>query len=341
MRSFKKIICSHFHFLFVLPFLTVSLFLLQAPFIWDEGLYFLLANHVIQDPLSIPYPFLYWVPHPPLLWYLLALFYPLPRLAVLLSSAVCLFATFYACKRLWGDRVAQTSVACLVSTIIYPLYSLVLFNDILVTTFMTVSTLSFLIWLKSLRKKFLFLSSLNVSLASLSKYTAVPILTVTFIIWLTSFRKRLGPRKFVFSLAVLALSSLPLMLWINEVSLRYVDIIPHYSSSYAIPNFQEFSLTFLYYVTVAILMAGLPLVFWKRNMPFDEDSKLILIYASVIFIFFLFLKQHYARYFLPLSPAFAVISGRAVAEKKLLVKFLALFPQLVVGLCILALFVHY
>lgn len=343
MKFFKKIIYTYFHLLFVLPFLIVSLFLLQVPFIWDESLYVTIANSVLEEPLSVPYPFLYWVPHPPLLWYLLAIFHPLPRLAVLLSSVVCLSATFYACKRLWGDKVAQTSVACLVSTITYPLYSLVLFNDILVTAFMTVSTLSFLIWLKSLKKKFLFLSSLNLSLASLSKYTAIPILTVTFIAWLTFFRKRLSLTKIVLSLTVLALSFLPLMLWIHGVSLHYGDIIQHYSSQLHnfLPNFHEFSLNFFYYIGVGILTAGLPLVFWKRNLPFDKDSKLIVIYASVIFIFFLFLKQRYDRYFLPLSPAFAAISGRAMAEEKLLVKFLTLFPQFVVGLYILTLFVHY
>lgn len=338
---FKKIICRHFHLLFILPFLAISLFLLQAPLIWDEDLYLELASQVLTGPLSVPSRFLYTVPHPPLLWYLLALFYPLPRLIVLLSSLVCVSTTFYACKRFWGDRAAQTSVACLVSTNIYPLFSLVLFNDILVTTFMTISILSFLIWLKSPRKKFLFSSCLSASLASLSKYTAVPILTLTFIAWIILHRKRLGLRKFVVSLAVVTLSFLPVMLWIYGVSLQYGGVVEVYKAKYIFPDPFDFSLNFLFYVKNGILMAGIPLILWKKNLFFRKDSKLILIYASVIFIFFLFLKQRYDRYLLPLSPVLAVISGMALAEKRLLVKSLTLFPQFVIALYILTKFIHY
>lgn len=338
---FKRVICRHFHLLFILPFLATSLFLLQAPLIWDEDLYLKLASNVLTEPLSVPSRFLYTVPHPPLLWYLLALFYSLPRLAVLSSSLACVSTTFYACKRFWGDRVAQTSVACLISTNIYPLFSLVLFNDILATTFMTISTLSLLIWLKNPKKKFLFSSGLSATLASLSKYTAVPILTLTFIAWVVLFRKRLGLRKFVVSLAVLMVSFLPVMLWIYEVSVQVGGVVEVYKAKYILSDPLEFSLNFLFYVKNGILLAGIPLVLWKKNLLLRKDSQLILIYASVIFIFFLFLKQRYDRYLLPLSPALAVISGMALAEKSLLVKSLTLFPQFAIAFFILTKFIHY
>jgi len=51
------------------------------------------------DPLPSGYR---WVPHPPLFWYMLSPLRGVPRLPVLLTSAVCLLSTYWASKKLYG-----------------------------------------------------------------------------------------------------------------------------------------------------------------------------------------------------------------------------------------------
>ena len=80
------------------------------PLIWDEGVYVGLAEWVAENPFD-PLPSGYrWVPHPPLFWYMLSPLRGVPRLPVLLTSAVCLLSTYWASKKLYGGLTARYAV---------------------------------------------------------------------------------------------------------------------------------------------------------------------------------------------------------------------------------------
>ena len=162
--AMKPLLNRHFHLIFVGMFFALSGCLLLSPPIWDEWVYLELADHALSSPLNPFHPMLGWVPHPPLLWYLMAAFHPMPRMAPLLVSAICIGFLFYACKRLYGMEVARLSVAVLVSTLSYLLYSVIMFPDGPVMTFMSMAVLSFLCWTKLRDQRFLWCSGLGLAL---------------------------------------------------------------------------------------------------------------------------------------------------------------------------------
>jgi len=335
--TLTNFLSSHFHLIFVALFFALSGCLLSAPPIWDEWVYLQLASQVLSSPFN-PFPsMLSWVPHPPLLWYLLAFFHSLPRLVPLLISAVCVGFLFYVCRRLYGDEVAKLSVAVLISTGSYMLYSLVMFPDGSVMVFMAISVLSFLCWIKLGEKKFLCLSGLGLALASLTDYTAVPILLMTFVVWAVFLGRSFDWPKVLKFYGVIAISLLPLAFWVYKLSQIYGNIAYHYSSVYSIfPSSLLPRLTFniIYFGPYPVLLGGLPLISWVRKAPFDIDSKLLLIYSAIIFIFFLIITPLYAnasppynRYLLPMVPALTVISARNLAKEKPSTRLLILCPQ--------------
>jgi len=335
--TLRNFLFSHFHLIFVALFFALSSCLLFAPLIWDEWVYLQLAAHVVSGSFN-PFPsMLSWVPHPPLLWYLLAFFHSAPRLVPLLISAVFVVFLFYVCKRLYGDEVAKLSVAVLVSTGSYMLYNLVMFPDGPVMVFMAVSVLSFLGWIKSGEQKFLFLSGFGLALASLTDYTAVPILLVTFVVWTVLLRRSFDWLKVLKFYGVIAASLLPLAFWVYGLSQIYGNIAYYYLSLYGIfPSslLPRLAFNIIYFGPYPVLLGGLPLISWIRKDSFDADSKLLLAYSVVIFVFFLIITPLYAhvsppynRYLLPMIPALTVISAKNLAKEKPSTRFLILCPQ--------------
>lgn len=281
------------------------------------------------------------------MWYLVAVFLPVPRLAPLVTSIFCICFLFYACRRLYGGDVAKLASAVLVSTGSYLLFSLVIFPDGPVMDFMAVSALSFLCWIKLQEHKFLFSMGFGLALATMSDYTAVPILAVTFLIWLVILRKSFNWSRFFKLVGVVSAALLPLLLWVYSLSRTYGNIAYHYSSVYdlfADNMLLRLALNVIYFAPYVVLLGGFPLIAWIRKPSFDLDSKLLLTYSAAVFTFFLFITPLYAyahppynRYLLPIIPVLTVVSARSLAKEKLHARFLILLPQFVCASAISAL----
>jgi len=345
MPNLKNFLYQNSDLIFISLFFILTLSLLWVPPRWDEYVYL----SFYYFPLN---PTGYWVPHPPLLWYLLALFSLIPRLAILMCSLVSMLFLFYACRKLYGAKTARLAVAILATNWLFMILgSLVIFTDGPVTAFMTISTISFLCWLKLDEQKFLLISGFGLALASLTKYTAAPIILATSIIWLTSFEKSLKRAKILKMLGVVAASLLPLAMWFYALYQAQGNFIGYYSglynplpstnllnifsTLYIVPfNFRSFLPTFAfnigYYAVWTLALANFSLISMVRQRQLDLDSKLLLAYMAVIFLLFAIInKQDIGnfRYVLPMAPSIAIISAKNMVKEKAWLRFLIIFIQ--------------
>lgn len=347
--NIKNFVCRNLDLIldliFFVSFLALTSYLLWVPPRWDENVY-LTFYYFPLNPTG------YWVPHPPLLWFLLAAFSLVPRMAILITSLVSMFFLFYACRRLYGTKIAGLAVAILATNWLYMLLgSLVIFTDGPVTAFMTISTISFLCWLKLNEQKFLLISGLGLALASLTKYTAAPIILATSIVWLIILEKRLGRAKILEMLGVAVASLLPLAIWFYALYQKYGNFARYYSTLYAplpstslltilsplyfaplhLRSFPSiFAFNIGYYAVWIFVLANFSLVSWVRQRQFDLDSKLLLAYIAVIFLLFVFINKQDVgnfRYVLPMAPPIAVISAKNMMKEKAWLRFSIIFIQ--------------
>jgi 4-amino-4-deoxy-L-arabinose transferase-like glycosyltransferase len=325
--NIKNYLYQNLDIIFVSLFLIVTLSLLWVPARWDEWAYL----DFVWFPLN---PSGWWVPHPPLLWYLLAAFSPIPRMAILMCSLVSMLFLFYACKRLYGAKIAGLAVTILATNWLYMLLgSLVMFTDGPVTVFMTISTISFLCWLKLDEQKFLLISGLGLALASVTKYTAAPIILATSVVWLIISKKRLVPTKILKMLGVAAVSLVPLVIWFYALYQTYGNFIAHYSTlydTYPSTSLATFAFNIGYYAIWTLALANVYLISWVRQRQFDLDSKLLLAHIMVIFLLFAILnKQDFGnfRYVLPMAPSIAIISAKNMIKEKGWLRFLIILVQ--------------
>jgi len=341
--NLRNFVYQNIDLIFISLFFILTLSLLWVPPRWDERIYLTFDYF----PLNA-----HWVPHPPLLWYLLEVFSLMPRMAILATSLVSMLFLFYACKRLYGAKIGGSAVAILATNWLYMLLgNLVMFTDGPVTAFMTISTISFLCWLKLDEQKFLLISGLGLALASLTKYTAAPIILATSIVWLTVMEKHLGRDKILKMLGVAAVSLLPLVYWIYVLYQSYGNFVGYYSALYdlfpstnlltifSLPYFASFHLRSYfplfafnigYYAVWTFVLANFSLISWVRQRQFDSDSKLLLAHIAIIFLLFVIIhKQDIGnfRYVLPMAPSIAVISAKNMVKEKAWLRFLILFAQ--------------
>jgi len=335
----KKSFSRYFHLVFVGIFFTLAGYLAVASPLWaDENLYLKLAKRAASDPLKPFDPMLGWVPHPPLGWYLFAVFSFMPRLASILTTALCTCFLYHVSRKLYGDDIAKISVVLLVSTFGYMLFSAVAHLDGPLTAFMAMSLLSFLAWLRLGSNRYLLFSGLNVGLASMTKYTAVPILFGTFILWLVVLRGKVNLSMFFKALVVYAVSLVPLALWSYGLYVSYGDFVHEYSEIYGLfpTNTSLIALNLIVYAVNVLFLWGFPFVSWIRKHPFDSDVKLLLIYSTVLFVFFVLIAPMTAiiypsmsRYLLPIVPATTIISAKSLKEEKPMMRFIILILQFV------------
>jgi 4-amino-4-deoxy-L-arabinose transferase-like glycosyltransferase len=345
MFNLKNLVYRNIDLIFIGLFFVVTLFLLWVPPRWDEGVYM----DFFYFPLN---PTGQWVPHPPLIWYLLVAFSLIPRMAILTCSLASMFFLFYACRRLYGGKIAGLAVAILASNWLYMLLgSLVMFTDGPVTAFMTVSTMSFLCWLKLGEQKFLLISGLGLALASLTKYTAAPIVLVTSFVWLLVVERRLRWAEILKVFGVAVVSLLPLAVWSfmlyqahgNFVNYYYTlyDFLPstglltifsplNFAPFYLFSCLPIFAYNIGYYAVMTFLLANFSLISWARQHEFDFDSKLLLIHITVIFLLFVIInKQDIGnfRYVLPMAPSLAIISAKNMIKEKEWLRFSIILVQ--------------
>ena len=330
------------HLVFLLPAACLWTALLFHPLIWDEGVYVDLAERVAENPFD-PLPSGYrWVPHPPLFWYMLSPLRGVPRLPVLLTSAVCLLSTYWASKKLYGGLTARYAVVFTLASWNYVAYSLIVFPDMVTASFATVSVLAFLVWLNEGRDRYLFLSGVGYVLASLSKYTSSVFLTLTFVAWLLMRRKDLDRASLAKGLACIFLANLPLTAWLQHLStLVGRDAYTYYSAIY---NHRGFTLycDVAYYTGVFALALGPSLALWlKEARRFDGNMKLMAVYALITLLFFSSLRslfhfcQRYDRYLLPVNAAVAMVSAKLALEESVRNRVLVVGATLVYFACLL------
>lgn len=339
--NLKNFIYQNLDLIFVSLFLVLTVSMLWVPPRWDEYIYL----NFVYFPLSPPY----WVPHPPLLWYLLAVFSLIPRLAVLMTSVIGILFLYYTCRRLYGSGIARLAVAILATNWLYVLLgSLVMFTDGPVTAFMTISTISFLCWLKLNEQKFLLISGLGLALASLTKYTAAPIILGTSLVWLIFLGKRFERAKIFKMFGVATVSLLPLVAWSYLLYQKVGNFVSYYStlgnlfpstSLLAIflqPNFAPLHLrsyiplsafNFGFYAGCFLALANVSLIPWVRQRQFDIDSKLLLAYITIILLPFVIISKQDFRYVLPIAPPLAIISAKNIEKEKMWMRFLIMFTQ--------------
>jgi len=365
MSNLKNILFQNLDLVFIILFSVFTSSLLWVPPRWDESVY-LDFSYFPLNPTG------HWVPHPPLLWYFLAIFgqtpqivpHPslpwrslvtvstMPRKTILICSLACMFFLFYACKRLYGAKTAILAVALLATNWLYMLLgSLIMFTDGPVTAFMAISTISFLCWLKLDEQKFLLISGLGLALASLTKYTAAPIILATSFVWLIILEERLDLAKILKMLGVAAVSLLPLAIWLYALYQRLGNFVGYYSTLYTfLPStglltiFSPLSFASLYsrsylpifafnigyYAVWIIVLGNFSFIPWLRQHQFDLDSKLLLAHIAVIFLLFVFLNKQDVgdfRYVLPMAPSLAIISAKNLIKEKAWLRFSIIFIQ--------------
>jgi len=336
----KSLVRRHFDLLFVGLFFALGMLLLWVPPRWDEGIYLGLANNVLRNPLNpLQYSLsqLRWVPAPPLLWYLVALFYSLPRMAPLLVSTLAVVYLFYASKRLYGREVAGLAAAALVTNWLFMICSFIIFTDGVVSAFMGVAVVSFLCWANLKEKKFLLFCGLGLALASMSKYTAAPILLVTFVVWLILLRKRFTESEVLQLFSVVAISLIPAAYWIYQLSQFYGNPLYHYGALYELFSSDYLLLPLLnivYYLPWVFTLVEFQWIAWLRQRQFDSNSKLVLIYAAIVIGFFSLLNAQQFRYLLPMVPPLSIVSATNLVKEKPTVRFSILSAQLVCGVVI-------
>jgi len=95
------------------------------------------------------------------------------RLSVALLTSIAVVVIYLLVKELFGSQVALLSGALLALDPFYLAHSRLLHHDALVTTFMTLSVLSFMVYVGRRQSGYLVFSGLNAGLAFLSKSTSV------------------------------------------------------------------------------------------------------------------------------------------------------------------------
>jgi len=247
----------------------------------------------------------------------------MPRLAILTTSIICLIATSLIARKLHGPLAAKYAIAALLASWNYITFSLVVFTDMVVASFMAVSALAFLAWLERRGDELLFISSIAYSLASLSKYTAVPILLSTFALWLLARRRRLERAEIVKAISSLVLANIPLALWIYYLmGITGGNLIGYYSSVYKYEGVAILE-DLAFYACYTLLSIGMPLLLWLKNVKkLGSQEKLIIAYVLINLLFFSSLRtvfhlyQIYDRYLLPINPLAALMSGKLLAMEE-------------------------
>jgi len=351
----KQFLSRYFHIIFIGIFFIVTSYLSVVSPLWaDENVYLELAQLVLIDSLrpinENTLRMLSWVPHPPFGWYLFAAFSFMPRIASVLTSALCVFFLYHVSKKLCGEGIAKLSTVSLISTWGYMLYSAVAHLDGPLTAFMTISVLSFLAWIRLEDYKYLIFCGLSLGVASLTKYTAAPILLGTFIIWLLLRKRKLNLSMFFKTIVILTVSLIPVALWAYSLSQVYGDFVGHYSEIYDFfpRDPHQIIINLVVYFVNALLLCGFPLLSWVRKRPFDFESRLLLIYSAFLFVFFVLLTPMKAiiypaqnRYLLPMVPATAVISAKSLIKEKPAERFIILVLQFIdVTLCALLMLLY-
>jgi len=247
-----------------------------------------------------------------------------------LSALIGVLAIYFLGRRMFGDRAGLLSGVVLASSPLYYGLGRIVIFDMMLTAFITLTLLFFLLgfteqegWRKKL---FYLLSWAAMALAVLTKGpigAVFPLGIIGIFLVLTGNLRRIGEMEPVLGPLVFLALAAP---WYVLVSLKnpeypYYFFIAEHLLRYTTTKFHRVK-PFWYYVPL-VVVGLLPWIFflpsaftrflqkkWKERDRETVNLLLPVIWAAIIFLFFSFSKAKMPAYILPLFPAAALLMGK-------------------------------
>jgi hypothetical protein len=252
------------------------------------------------------------------------------RFVAVVFSILSLFAVFEFTYRNYGPKTALLASAFLGLMPGYFWLSRMAMIETMLVFFFTISTLFFFSWLRNHQDKFLILSGLTLGLGILTKYQMIIVgaimITSIFILGKNYLKKKLGR----FPLLILAVAAIviPWILvsyqiyasgmlnqWLYALSIGNPEK-SLYSIRFPTPIFYLIEMTMPYpnvhpisFFLYILGLAGLGLLAWRRK----PEDKYLLIWFSVVYVFFTIIANKQWRYVLPIFPVLAISSATLIA----------------------------
>lgn len=247
-----------------------------------------------------------------------------------LSALIGVLAIYFLGRRMFGDRAGLLSGMVLASSPLYYGLGRIVIFDMMLTAFITLTMLFFLLGFteqEGRRKKlFYLLSWAAMALAVLTKGpigAVFPLGIIGIFLVVTGNLRRIGEMEPVLGPLVFLALAAP---WYVLVSLKnpeypYYFFIAEHLLRYATTKFHRVK-PFWYYVPL-VVVGLLPWIFflpsafshflqkkWKGRDRETVNLLLPVIWAAIIFFFFSFSKAKMPAYILPLFPAAALLMGK-------------------------------
>jgi hypothetical protein len=245
------------------------------------------------------------------------------RIVSVVFSVLAIWAVFEFANRAYGPKIALLSAILLGTMPGYFWFSRMAMLETMLIFFFTLSLLFFLSWMKTKSNQAMFFAGLTLGVGFLAKYqVAVAAIVILFSI-IAVYRNKLCQHltKFLIVALVAALVALPWIALIYQVNgpTKFNEILYvmnegaqkrlEYSDRFPLPIFYLIELTWPYKeihpisLPIYILgLFGLALMAYRRK----NEDKLLLIWFSVIYIFFTLITNKQWRYVDPIFPVIAV-----------------------------------
>jgi len=298
---------------------------------WDETVYANFGYWLQNHPLD--YSFHGWGDRvfswvgkagfrPPLISYLIATvdfitglnqFFVNPLMPLI--GALGVVFLFYLAKKLFNEKIAIYSALLMIFIPVYVFLSGKLLNDILVTTLTVLTFLSFWLGFEEQNKKFQLLTGFFLGLSVLAKYTALIIVPTLFIFLLLKNRNFhfIFEKKILVSSLIFLITLSPLFIYSYFTYGNVLGAFIHGSEGAFYwggvqPWYFIFSQSIeMFSATIAIFLIGMYVII--KNFKIKNSNILFLLTWFVVFaIAFSTIPHKETRFFLPLVPAFCIIS---------------------------------
>ncbi|MCW4045613.1 MAG: glycosyltransferase family 39 protein [Candidatus Bathyarchaeota archaeon] len=303
----------------------------DAPLQWDEivhlndGLFLLRGNYSEMNSF-----------YPPLFDVATAVFFKLfgvsvlsGRLVSMSFSLLSLCAVFELAYRLYNGQTALLASVLLGIMPGYLWISRMTMTETMLLFFFVASLFFFFKWLRSQQRKVLVISGLALGLGFLTKYPALiatAIMTASIPL-LDKFRIRPLFAKFTILLVTVLVVATPWIVisyqiyaskmldeWLYALQVGNPEKAL-YSTRFPLPIFYLIEMTwpyndthpisFLFYI---ISMLGLGLFAWRRK----SEDKFLIVWFTVVYIFFSLVSNKHWRYVMPLFPVLAVSASALI-----------------------------
>ena len=328
-----------FFLVFLLPFITISLFLLNTPPTPDEGTHSLISlffHNLLTDLKESPtlsfskiydYAISYLVHYPklslyypPLLHILISFFYRIfdvsfftGRFVVLMFSVSTLILLYKFLYSWLNKKIA------LLGTILFSIMPMIYYNSITVMTdipYMFFFILAMYLYFKALnynRKGYFVLASIVTALAFLIKWNSILILPIIFVYTLLEKRHQLKNVIMSIILTFFIVSPYLLILWkTGLISIPFLSSLQVSAIAKQDPQFTSFQGWVYYanvliknYFTLPLFIAAIP-AFIFYVLKKEKYWKLLVIWFLIYYVFFTILSNKEPRYMIPLIPTLII-----------------------------------